>query len=270
MSPHAVDSDGYPNSTAAVMPADVVTVLGYTRNLTRQQVDYHHGNGRGVGLIFEYAPNDPLRGSAWGDQDAHHFVQQANALGAPAGVAGWFTADVDVPRSAWPAVLAYCQTAGPIVHAAGYRLGLYAGEDVADYLLDVGAIDLAWGVAASSWSHGHRSGRVVLRQLLAQPRYGVVCDLNDVLADDHGQWSPTAPQRPPAQETENMVFIYRNTDSDDPSSDLFAWLPGTYALRVQPVHAQEALNAGRVLGGAYLDRPWSFIAPLIDPTRGPV
>ncbi len=196
---YGVDSDGIPNSSPGVMPASVVMVARYLRNLRRGEVDQHHANGRNVLLIHEYAPNDPLRGSAWGDQDAHTAIAQARALGAPAGCAMALTCDTDAPPSVWPAVEAYWRAALPIIHAAGYLAAFYAGEDLLDHLLALGLIDLAWGVGATSWDHQHRSSRVAWRQLPPpQVKFGVTCDLNEVYTLT-GLWPPTgAPSAPPA------------------------------------------------------------------------
>lgn len=191
----AVDSDGHP--LPDLLPDNYVTILGYTRNVTGAHVAQAHAAGIGFGLIFEYAPDDPVRGWNWGDFDARKAVAQLATLGAPAGVLVWFTCDRDTPPNLWPIVADYCRAAAPIMHAAGYRAGMYCGEDLADWLLDRGLVDGTWGTGATSWNHGHRSDRLMLRQHAGPARVGnVAVDVNSVLQADHGQWASSPATQP--------------------------------------------------------------------------
>lgn len=181
----AVDSLGTPDP-AKLAAAGMVGSLRYLRNLGRAEVDALHAAGLWVGLIDEYAADDIH--VAWnGARNAQRSSTQAEALGAPEGTCIFLTADTNSnPAEAE----SFWLTASPVLKGAGFRRGFYGGEDSIDHCLDLDLIDVGWGVGASSWSHGHRSSRIALRQLVAQATYGVACDLNDVFLTGWGEWTP--------------------------------------------------------------------------------
>lgn len=208
-----LDALGHPPGLA-IHTAGYAGIGHYLRNTPKPIVDELHANGVDVWLIDEHTAAESLTGPTQWAGRAHAAVADLQSIGAPAGVAPYATADTNIRPDQFHIVEAGWQAYGPILQAAGYRRGYYAGEDLIDHLLDLGLIDFGWGVGAISWNHGHWSDRVALRQLPQQTTVGgTTCDLNRIFVSDYGQWSaipipiPTPTPEPSEEDMYPLVII---------------------------------------------------------------
>jgi LysM repeat protein len=115
-----------------------------------------------VSLNWEYAAKDQLGGAASGKLHANEAVKQARALGYEPGSTIYFSADFDATEAQQAAINAYMTAAKAIVHAAGYRIGIYGGFWVVKRAFDAGVTDDGWQTYA--WSGGQWDPRAHIRQ----------------------------------------------------------------------------------------------------------
>src|SRR6185369_1500579 len=115
-----------------------------------------------VALNWEFDAQDQLGGAVAGNQHATEAVKQAKALGYPAGCTIYFSADFDTSEAQQATVNAYMTAAGKVVHAAGYRIGIYGGYYVVKRAFDAGVTDDGWQTYA--WSAGQWDDRAAIRQ----------------------------------------------------------------------------------------------------------
>lgn len=127
---------------------------------------------------FESTADRMRGGAAAGTADALQVLQSLAALGVPAGVTVWFSADWDVQPGEVPAVLAYLQAARAVLKPRGFGTGLYAGLRACSAAANAGYP--IWQTAA--WSGGKWDPRAAMRQTGAQ-RYvgGVQVDVNEII-----------------------------------------------------------------------------------------
>jgi peptidoglycan hydrolase-like protein with peptidoglycan-binding domain len=133
--------------------AKVITAAEYQALLAK---------GFQVSLNWEYGAKDQLDGAPSGKLHAAEAVKQARALGYPAGSTIYFSADFDVTEAQQTAVNAYMLAAKAVVHAAGYRIGIYGGYYVVKRAFDSGVTDDGWQTYA--WSGGQWDARAEIRQ----------------------------------------------------------------------------------------------------------
>lgn len=144
--------------------------------------------GLSVFLLAEGQANDALKGRKLGAAQGASAVRDAQALGAPAGVAIIGNVDFDVTAAQWPACRDYMAGFAEQVRAAGYRVGLYGGYNA-----------IAWGARDAvaeiffqtyAWSGGRWHPAAQIQQY----RNGVSMGGGDVdlcrtMVADFGQWA---------------------------------------------------------------------------------
>jgi LysM repeat protein len=131
----------------------VITVAEYQQLLAK---------GFEVALNWEYGAKDQLGAAASGKLHAAEAVRQARALGYPAGKTIYFSADFDATEAQQAPINAYMAAAKAILHAAGYRIGIYGGFYVVKRAFDAGVTDDGW--QTYGWSGGQWDSRAAIRQ----------------------------------------------------------------------------------------------------------
>jgi hypothetical protein len=158
-----------------------------------------------VGLNWESAAGAALRGAA-GRADAVEAVRQAKALGYPAGCTIYFSIDFDQNASQATACNAYLRAAQTVLHAAGYRAGVYGGYNAVRRAFDAGVVDDGWQTFA--WSGGRWDARAAIRQVQNEvPVGGADCDINERLDSPatHLMGGAAHPASHPATDPANPV-----------------------------------------------------------------
>lgn len=254
--------------------------LRYQYNTSRSEVGRLHAHGLSFGLIFERNGNAAVVNPSLGLEHGRAAVTFARSIGLPEGCAIYFAeADTMVRRDQYPGARRYWELAAGPTRDAGYRVGAYGGSKLIDHLHSVGAADLTWETGAMSWNEWVHSSTAALRQLLGQPTIGgVQVDLNDVLANDWGQWTPlgasipSARPGPPIPEVTDMAAhdgLYWQENAKQ------TWLvSGNTKLYIDGVgYDAEAWKAQALAKGVpnHLDEPAAlFLEPLIDISDPPV
>jgi len=149
-----------------------------------------------VGLNWEFAARDALDGQSGGTSDAREAVRQSKALGAPAGLVIYYSADWDVLTSQLATVRAYWAAAATVTRAAGYKMGVYGGKRATTAALEFGYH--AWQTYA--WSGGVWDNRAHIRQYSnghnLPGTVGADYDLCKLMRLDAGLWGLTVPTTP--------------------------------------------------------------------------
>ncbi|MBO0867083.1 MAG: DUF1906 domain-containing protein [Micromonosporaceae bacterium] len=116
-----------------------------------------------VALNWEHTANEALQGAPTGQRSADEAVRQAHALGYPRGCTIYFSIDFDQTASQANVCNAYLRAARDVLHAAGFRIGVYGGFNAVKRALDAQVVDDAWQTYA--WSGGRWDARASLRQI---------------------------------------------------------------------------------------------------------
>lgn len=151
--------------------------------ITGDEIASLHANGLGVAFVWETTAQRAAQGASAGDIDARRANSMADDLGVPDSVPIYYAVDFDADPAS---VVPYFDA---VNDAGGRPVGGYGSFRVVEQLLELGLIVKAWQTAA--WSRKQRSTRAHLFQradAAANPPPG--CDVNEVLQDDWGQWSP--------------------------------------------------------------------------------
>jgi len=161
--------------------------LAYTPNakvLTKTELTALHAKGFGVVLNWEQATGDMGRGRDVGVAHATEALKQANALGAPASVPIYFSADFDTNATSRGAVAAYLDGCASVLGLA--RVGVYGEADVIDAMIPAHA---TWGWQTYAWSTGRVSDKAHFYQYKNGVQLaGADTDLNRSLKDSFGAW----------------------------------------------------------------------------------
>lgn len=165
------------------------------KNLTREEATRLHAAGLWIGLNWEQSGNwaEFAGGYGAGERNGIEAARQANALGAPASVPIFVSADYGAPRDHWETIDAYLRgfNAG-----SGRRVGFYGQGNLADWLLDRGVIGWIWQTNATAW--GGVSRRAVLTQHIWTDICGASCDPNTLNHDATAWvWTPHQTSTPP-------------------------------------------------------------------------
>jgi hypothetical protein len=224
-------------SCQALADRGIVGALRYQYNTSRAEVDRLHRHGLSFGLIFERNGNAAVVNPEAGNDHGNAAVAFARSIGLPEGCAIYFAeADTMVQRHQYDRARRYWSLAGAPTRAAGYRVGAYGGSVLIDTLHAEGIVDLTWETGAMSWNEWVHSQTCALRQLLGYHDFGgVQTDLNDVVVDDWGQWTPTGAYRPPADDAGTTQPPESEEDDDMLKAPRPSWVApkGRYGLNPQ-------------------------------------
>src|SRR3954468_7973989 len=173
--------------------------LPYAKALTAAGLvivsNYQYGKPGGT------APSDFTRGFAGGVADARTACQLHTAAGGGQSAPIFFTIDDDINRDTWNTVA--LEWFRGITSALGVqRTGVYGGINVCQWAANDGVIgssrtrDHRWAWQTRSWSRGQIDPAAVLYQRVVSTASnpgpvvgGLEVDVNDVLAQDCGQWN---------------------------------------------------------------------------------
>lgn len=167
-----------------------------SKNLDAAERDGLLKAGMDIVVVWESTAGRALQGAGAGREDAHRAVLQLRKLRGPEGMTVFFAVDT---ATTGEKVTPYFQAARAVVHAAGYRIGVYGSYSVVNSLHAAGLVDHVWQTVA--WSFGKVSKHADLYQR-AQTRKidGVTVDV-DVICHpgDYGGWQAALSDRHPAK-----------------------------------------------------------------------
>ena len=157
--------------------------------------NYQYGKPGGT------APSDFSRGFAGGVSDARTASQLHNAAGGGRSAPIFFTVDDDINRDTWNNVaLQWFRGINSVLGVQ--RTGIYGGINACQWAAADGVIGNSrtpgrrWAWQTRSWSHGQVDPAAVLYQRIVSTAStpgpvvgGQEVDVNDVLAQDCGQWN---------------------------------------------------------------------------------
>lgn len=159
------------------------------KSIDRGQVERIHAQGKNIVLNFEDSQSNPKGGYDQGRTDAEFCVGVAHQIGAPAGIAIYYSVDFEVHGGPLLATVeAYFRGVASIMRPAGYLIGAYGDKDLLTALLDHKLIDFAW--LTTAWSYGAKDARAVLYQ----DQFHSGFDVDEVEHPYYGAWTPTGPQ----------------------------------------------------------------------------
>lgn len=197
-SPASVRAAGHIGAVRYVAPGRAAWMAG--KPVTRQQADDYRSNGLAVVSNFEWDKGDARRGFAGGVADA----MQANEIhanaGGPSSAPIFFSVDWDINLAEWNSFgVDYFRGVHSVI--GKQRTGIYGHSRVCAWAIEDDVIGHSsspgkrWAWQTRAWSHGATEPAAVLFQRVIDtasepgPKVGgVTCDVNDVLADDFGQW----------------------------------------------------------------------------------
>jgi hypothetical protein len=147
------------------------------------------------------APSDFTRGFAGGVADARTGWQLHTAAGGGQSAPIFFTIDEDISRDTWNNVaLQWFRGINSVLGVQ--RTGVYGGLDVCQWAAADGVIGSSripghrWAWQTKAWSHGQIDPAAVLYQRIVSTASspgplvgGCEVDVNDVMAQDCGQWN---------------------------------------------------------------------------------
>jgi hypothetical protein len=174
--------------------------------LTREYADSLRAAGLHIVSNFQYgkpngtAPSDFTRGFDGGVADAHTALQLHNAAGGSNTAPIFFSVDDDIDQNTWNTLAVEWFRGINSVLGVG-RTGIYGHANACGWAIRDGVIGNSssaghrWAWQARSWSHGQREPMAVLYQAVVNSPSnpspllgGINVDIDDVLADDYGQW----------------------------------------------------------------------------------
>ena len=157
--------------------------------------NYQYGKPGGT------APSDFTRGFPGGVADARTAWQLHTAAGGARNAPIFFSVDDDINRNTWSSVaLQWFRGINSVLGVQ--RTGVYGGYDVCRWAAADGVIGNSrtpgyrWAWQTKAWSRGQRDPAAVLYQRIVSTASspgpvvgGIEVDVNDVMAQDCGQWN---------------------------------------------------------------------------------
>ena len=175
--------------------------------LTREYADSLRAAGLHIVSNYQYgkpgwpnAPSDYTRGHDGGVADAKTAERLHTAAGGPDSAPILFSIDEDIDHDTWKNLAVEWLRGINSVLGVG-RTGVYGNAKSCAWAIEDGVIGKStspghwWAWQTTAWSGGVREPRAVLFQSVVNtPKTpgpllgGINVDVNDVLADDYGQW----------------------------------------------------------------------------------
>ncbi|MCV7028325.1 DUF1906 domain-containing protein [Mycobacterium sherrisii] len=175
--------------------------------ITREYADALRAAGLQIVSNFQYGkpgwpatPSDLTRGHDGGVADAQTALQLHNAAGGPSSAPIFFSVDDDIDLDTWNSLaVEWFRGINSVLGIA--RTGIYGHYNACGWAIRDGVIGNStsaghrWAWQTRSWSQGRRESRAVLYQeIVNSPSNpgpllgGINVDVDEVLADDYGQW----------------------------------------------------------------------------------
>lgn len=189
--------ESFAREDPATLKANGITWLaryltGAGKALTMAEAESLHAAGLGIVLTFEAGAADALAGAAQGRLDGQAAKAAADAIGAPAGAAIYFTVDTDT------ADLTDVEAYGRAFAAAisPHPCGVYAEGAILTDLVHLGVAVYTWQTDATAWQGGVDQQADIIQ---GPGALGGQIDLDTTTAD-FGAWWPAGavPQPQPA------------------------------------------------------------------------
>jgi hypothetical protein len=268
------ESWGYANPAAA-KAAGVQAVMMYlspdpSKNATPAKVRGYHDVGIGVVLGWESTADRALQGAGAGTADANESIRQAQALFDGVGYAPknrveiYFAIDFDTNSSQYPAIDAYLNAAGRVLHPAGFGVADYGEYNLVEHTANRAVTDAEWQTYA--WSGGQLSTAADLYQYLnGQNLGGASVDFDQIMhAAQAGVWWP--PNNPlnqgedvPFTDDDAQTLWHHALTKGDTTATAAVWLENANTNSAAAVQAAQdavaAVNALRSSIGAANDSP---------------
>lgn len=172
-------------------------VARYLKNLSAAEAQALSDAGLKIVSIFESGAKEALTGAPGGLRDGAKALQQAQALGQPAGSCIMATADFDEQSSQDGASLAYLRAFKSQIGA--YTLGVYGNGALCYACLDQGIAAYTW-LAGGSGMRGTKafaaSGKATIVQDVGDKRdlnLGISIDSDVAQSKEYGGWLLGAP-----------------------------------------------------------------------------
>lgn len=214
----ALDYSSARPTPLAIVGAGVKLVMRYIsprrdhqKNLTPAERDSHLEAGLGLGLVWENAQTDPLKGAGLGKIHGEQAGSFAYDLGNPAGQ--WVVAacDTDTTQkiggryvSVLPPMMDYLHA---FHDACGFPMGAYGNDVLVTAAYEAGISVLGWqatgwsGGRISPYAHCFQHYRIIHPSVNALLAYGSIDD-NTVLQPFEAWSKDTSPTQPVPQEDE--------------------------------------------------------------------
>lgn len=174
--------------------------------VTRGYADALRAQGLQVVSCYQYGkpgwptPSDYTRGYAGGVADGRTALRWHTAAGGPPTAPIFFSIDEDIDGDTWSSTaVEWLRGVNSVLGVE--RTGVYGHNRVCGWAIDDGVIGRSttpghwWAWQTKAWSGGEREARAVLFQSVvvtaSEPGVamgGTHVDVDDVLADDYGQW----------------------------------------------------------------------------------
>jgi hypothetical protein len=209
--------------TEHLVPADQIRAAGYAgalvyvsesrpganfdfKPVTREYADALRANALQTVSCYQFGkpgwptPSDYTFGYDGGVNDAHTALALHTAAGGPDSAPIFFSVDEDIDRATWDTVAVSWFRGLNAVLGVG-RTGIYGHRRACGWAVEDGVIGASstaghhWAWQTKAWSNGERTPEAVLYQSAVNTAStpgpligGVHVDVDDVLADDFGQW----------------------------------------------------------------------------------
>jgi hypothetical protein len=214
-----LDYSGRPPSAAAVAAAGYIGAVRYLswepnlKVLSPREAQDYWAHGLKLALVWEVGA-DPLGSDpvAAGREAA----RQAAADGFPMTVPIYVAFDYDAQKGDWAPLAGW---GDEFDRAAGHPWRGYCRSALGEQLVADGHFPCFWDPYAWSGEDGEPAGQptphaCLFQRLETVPIDGTDCDVNDVLMDDWGGWSPTA--QPPPPHPDPPIIVVMTGDKDVP------------------------------------------------------
>ncbi len=205
ISPTELKCAGYDGVVAYVSESRPGANFG-AKPLTREYADALRAAGLAIVSNYQYgkphgsAPSDFTRGYDGGVADAHTAMRLHESAGGPDNAPIFFSIDDDIDLSTWNRVgVEWLRGINSVLGVD--RTGIYGHSRVCAWAIEDGVIGCSttpgrrWAWQTKAWSCGEREPMAVLYQGVVDTASnpgplvdGVHVDVNEVLADDFGQW----------------------------------------------------------------------------------
>lgn len=157
-------------------------LTGQGKALTASERDALFAAGLDLLLNFEQNADNAKGGYAQGLKDGKAAANAADALGAPRGMAIYFSVDYDTAAS-YPAVVANYLKGCAAGMAGRYEMGVYGSYYVVHGAMADGQAKYGWTTVA--WSYGHKAGHIFQT---GEQTFSHGADIDEPLQADIGSW----------------------------------------------------------------------------------
>lgn len=165
----------------------LVPPAGYRKALTAAEAKRITEAGLRILTVWETTANRARSGMQGGEYDGERSLQCARNIGMPEGGCIYFAVDYDAPSSDYAQIEEYLRAAKRWI--SPYRIGVYGGYKVIDYMASHNVCDCYWQCMA--WSYGKKHPARHVYQAKCEVKFlGIDTDTNECdNMDKAGIWN---------------------------------------------------------------------------------